>query len=430
MGRTIFSGANLFDGERPTRPDVNVVVDGERVVEVVPGGAPEARPGDRVVELAGRTLMPGMASCHFHSTFGGPLQRPSPMLGLEHPVPTLTLIGADNLATALACGITATVGSSVGDGIDVSLKEAVEAGLIRGPRMLAGSRALITSGSVADGNNQFWYYGLANSGSIRHCDGPDAFRRAVREERGRGADFVKLYLSDGHGAAATSGTMSLTPEELRAAVDEAHERGGRVRVHAVSKRSILEAARAGVDVIDHADRVDAECIEAMVAAGTTVVPSLFYSHRLLEFLENVDPETLPFGGGTNESPEARAVRVRGVREEFEYTRRMLPELVSAGLNVVLGDDFGTFVLPHGDYGQELEFYVKQLGVSALEVLRWATRNGGRLVDPGGALGTIEPGSLADLLVVDGDPTTDVRCLTDAERLKAIVKGGAFVKDAL
>jgi imidazolonepropionase-like amidohydrolase len=131
-----------------------------------------------------------------------------------------------------------------------------------------------------------------------------------------------------------------------------------------------------------------------------------------------------------ESPRDIVRRIRGVREDFEYTRRMLPEAHAAGVPMVIGDDYGTAVLQQGEYATELEFYVKEVGIPPLDVLCWATRNGARLMGRSDDLGTVEAGKLADLLVVDGDPVTDIRCLQDRERLLAIVKGGFFVEDRL
>ena len=109
---------------------------------------------------------------------------------------------------------------------------------------------------------------------------------------------------------------------------------------------------------------------------------------------------------------------------------MMPEANRAGVTRVVGDDFGTPVMPHGTYIDELELYVKQLGFSTQDVIRWATRNGAELMDLSDELGTVEAGKLADLLVVDGDPLTDISCLGDSNRLVAILKGGEFVVDAL
>ncbi len=431
--RILFTRVNLVDGEHAAQPGMHVVVEGQRVASVGAGPAPPARPGDRVLDLAGRTLMPGMHSCHFHAEFGHfGAGIASPILGLEAPTAFLAMLAARNARTALHCGFTGIVGSSNGDGIDVCLKEAILLGVVEGPRMLACTPELMTTGEQADGENRSWFMRLGNKGLIRKVDGPDAWRQAVREELGRGADVLKISAGPGHGAAPALDRMYLTREELRAAVETAHDRGKLVRAHSPTRTSVLECARAGVDIIDHADRLDAECIDAILEAGSFVCPSMLWSVRFLGFAESWDHAAAPFpiGDGFPESLETTLARLRRVREDFEHTCRAMPEAAAAGVRMVVGDDFGTPLMPHGDYASELEFYVKQLGIPAQEVIRWATRNGAELMGMGGEAGSIEPGRLADLLVVDGDPLGDITCLKDAKNLLAILKGGSFVKDAL
>jgi imidazolonepropionase-like amidohydrolase len=429
--RIVFIGANLVDGENPARPGTNVVVEGERIVSV--GDAPvETRPNDRVVDLDGRTLMPGMVQAHFHSHFGAFGEGvTAPALGLEAAPPFLSMLAAKNAATALHCGFTGAMGSSSGHVIDVCLKEAILLGIVEGPRYRACTRELITTGESSDyPNNRTWFMELGNKGLTYEVDGADAWRFATRAELGKGADVVKISASPGHGSVPARDIMYLTREELRACVDTAHNLGKKVRAHVASRTGILECARAGVDVIDHADRIDEECIEAILEAGSIVVPSMLWTVRFLEIAENWDhaEKPLPISEGYPEELPTTLARIRGVREDFEHTARMMPEANRAGVPMVVGDDFGTPVMPHGTYVDELELYVKQLGFPSRDVIRWATRNGARLLDMEEDLGGIEAGKLADLLVVDGDPLADIGCLRD--RLLAVVKGGVFVRDEL
>ncbi len=414
MKRIVFQGANLLDGTNPARPRTTVIVEGERIASVGEGGTPSPSPEDRVVDLAGKTLMPGMISCHFHSSYHNITIQPEP-LGVEKPAGYLTLAAAANLRTALMCGITGIVSAgAISDDIDGQLKLAIEDGLIEGPRLLAGSRGLDTRGGYTDTEN--WWWDLGNKGAQRFCNGAEEFRAAVRDEIKRGADIIKIFPSGGHGVPEETHNMGLSREELRAVVETAHERGKKVRAHCAWRNVILECIRAGVDVIDHGDEMDAECIAAMVEAGTFLAPSMYFIQKLL--------------GDTGLLAAATAEQMAPVQKDFDNMCKLVPQALQAGVKIVLGDDYGIIVLPHGSYAGELEFYVKTVGIAPLDVIRWGTRNGAELMGMADQLGTIEQGKLADLLVVDGDPTVDIAVLQDPTKLLAILKGGAFKKDAL
>jgi imidazolonepropionase-like amidohydrolase len=226
--------------------------------------------------------------------------------------------------------------------------------------------------------------------------------------------------------------MNPTREELHALVDAVHTLGKRVRAHAPSRTAILECARAGVDIIDHADRIDDECIEAILDNDATVVPSMLWSARFLELAESWDhdAQVLAISEGFPETPDQVRARIARVREDFEYTCEAMPQAARAGVRMVVGDDYGTPLMPHGDYVPELELYVKCLGVSPLEVIRWATANGAWLMGLGEEAGMIAAGRLADLIVVSGDPSSDLSCLAEPDRLEAVMLGGRWIENRL
>jgi imidazolonepropionase-like amidohydrolase len=207
--------------------------------------------------------------------------------------------------------------------------------------------------------------------------------------------------------------MTMTPDEMKAAADTAHERGKKIRGHIVSKRGIMAGLDAQLDVIDHADMMDDECIERLVKQGAFVTPSLYFPFMVVEEKRRTGRSGW---GGADE-----------MERGLENARRTLPKANAAGVKFVVGDDFGTSAMPHGEYAKELEAYVKGAGLSPLEVIKWATHNGAELLGMKNDLGTIESGKLADLLVVNGDPSDDITVLQDRSNLHVVMKGGKSVE---
>ncbi len=411
MPRTLFVHANLLDGRHPARSEAAVAIEGERITAV---GGPELRPGpgDRVIDLAGRTLMPGMWSCHFHAAFENATLELFP-LGIDQPPGYLMLRAAKNARLALECGFTGVVSAGGGDDLDAQLDLAIQDGLVPGPRIVAGSRNFGTTSGYID--LERWWWQLGNLGACRMVDGPEACRKAVREEIRRGARMIKVFATGGHGNVQQA-TSEFGRDELAAIVAAAHEHGAKARAHCAWKRELLECVDLGFDVIDHADALDAECIAAMRQRGTFLVPSALYLDKLLACDALRAPEAAPL--------------VEATERELANILEQLPRANEAGVKIVLGDDFGLFLMPHGSQADELAFYVKRAHIPPLDVIRWATVNGAELAGRAHELGSLEAGMLADLLVVDGDPSVDITVLGVPSRLHAIVKGGVFVKDEL
>ena len=424
-GRLVFTNAHLLDGKGGSTSGASVSVEGDRIA-VVSEAALETGEAARVVDLAGKTLMPGLVQCHVHTGFGPtPSGGVSPILGLEASAPFMGMIAASNARTALDCGVTSIIGSSNPGGLDIALKEAMVLGVVEGPRMLACTHEFMTTGEQADGDNRSWFMQIGNKGLVRSMTGADEFRRATREEVGRGCDIVKLSIARGHGSAPAWDVNYLTDAELDAVVSTAHERGALVRAHCPSRIGVIECAQGGVDIIDHADMIDDEGIEAVLAADATVAPSMLWSERFLAFADSWDHSQAPFpiSEGFPEKLEQTLERLAAVREDYEYTQKMLPRMQSAGVRLVLGDDYGFPMMPHGDYVSEMEVYVGH-GISPADIVVWGTRNGAEAMGMGDDLGTIQAGKLADLIVVDGDPSENISVLRNIEM---VVKDGVVVR---
>ena len=413
MGRTVFTNANLLDGEHPAKPDATVVVDGN-VITTVTTGAVDTTPDDRVIDLTGRTLMPGMVSGHFHTTYHnvGGTQLP---FGLEAAPAYQAYRALVNAQTALRSGFTGICGASAAFDIDASLDAAIRDGVVEGPRMVPASRDLITTG---DSNDVLpWWYDAHALGVVRTCDGPDEFRKVTRDEIKRGARMIKLYVTGGHGTTTSKYNVSITLPELHAVTDAAHGRGARVRAHVAHKQAILDCIAAGVDVIDHADGLDEECIEKLAGTDTIILPSLFLPLKILELMGDAPgADTLGFTTETG--------------KDFADMCTMLPKAVEAGVTICVGDDYGATFTPHGSdsYVAELALYVEHAGIPPLEVLTWATHNGARLMGMPDKIGSVSEGRLADLVIVDGDPSVDITLLRDG--IAGVMKDGVFAVDRL
>ena len=419
--------ARLFNGRELLSGTHSVVVDGP-VVAAVSADAPGSSGGgaskvpkattEEVIDLQGMTLMPGLITCHMHADFfkftlaAGLAGEP---LGKEFPPGVMMAIGVRNCRVLLESGFTGYVGASCTNHIDAQLKMAIAEEIIPGPRIRACGHHIGTTADLND--TKLWWRHQLTSGTDIFGDGPDELRKMVRNEVRHGAEIIKFFASEGHGFPGRT-ARNMDKDEIAAIVEAAHGRGVRVRTHVADKAMMMECIELGVDVIDHGDQIDRECIEAMAAAGTFWVPSLIYPKTLME-LGWAPPETQAL---------------------YDNVREMLPVAQKAGVRVLVGDDYsGVFRdvvedddLDHqvGCYGREFAYYAGIEGLSAADVLSWGTANAGELlVDSPHKLGVIEAGALADLIVVQGNPLDDLSLLARPEQyLKAVMRDGQFVID--
>lgn len=410
MPRTVLLNGNVLDGRNPGRR-ATVVIEDDRIVAVTDGsgGQPGRGDADRVVDLAGRTVMPGMVLAHYHATYKDLGLTPSPF-GLEATPALQSIRAASNYRLALDCGFTGVISAGSPNGVDVAVKQAIAEGAAQGPRIMTCGRDVGTTGHTNDKSfPSHWQIGA--SGGLAICDGEDEFRRAVRQEIKDGVEIIKIFATGGHGVPAPADQWQLSPAELAAAIQAADERGAKVRAHLSNSAAILTAIELGIHIVDHGDGFDDACIAAASKAGAFLAPSLHFPKVMMQL-----------AAGTAYADQ--------MRDDFDQMAAILDKADAAGVKILLGDDYGAYGFDHGLYAEELPLYVEHAGVSPLTVIRWATVNGADAMGLAGQAGEIAPGMLADLLVVDGDPSADIRVLCDRDNLLAIFRDGVACKDDL
>ncbi len=404
QGRTLISHARIIScsGDLTERPfEGDILIEGDRIGGVFRGPAPVDAGSVQVVDVAGAIALPGLCDAHAH--ISSPLDNFDGygVVGMAEDEHALEVAGV--VKTYLASGYTSLVGAGAFKSrIDVLIQSAIDREIIAGPRLWPAGLHLTTRGGVGPGRVE--------------VGDPEEMRRMVGEQCELGVRFVKLLPSGGEDDLRPPDWVPPSDEAVPATMDdamvsaavaEATAQGAFVSMHARSTASIRTAARNGVRIIHHATYLDDASISEVVAARDEiwVCPALHWLRAVAE------GQAEPYGVG-------RAITERPLQASIDG----LPKLHSNGVRIINGGDFGQ--LPwtkHGTYAAELVSYVELLGLSPLEALLTATANAGPLV--GEALGQLREGYLADLLFVDGDPTTDIAVLLDHDRLGPVVKGG-------
>jgi imidazolonepropionase-like amidohydrolase len=377
MAATYIARVTLFDGRRVGRAR-GVLIDGERIAWVgAHARAPREARTARAIDGSGRALTPGLIDCHVHLTFDGLADFEGEARELD--ATTSAIKATVNLRRHLASGVTSV--RDLGGLGTARIAQAVDRGVVSGPRLVAAGRALTVSGGHGH-----------NIGLAREVDGPVEIRRAVREEVRGGARAIKVMatggvLTPGIGATFTAFTV----EELAAAVEEAHRWGCGVAAHAIGAEGILQSVRAGVDSVEHCVEVTAPAAREMRERGTFRSPTI--------------SALIGIAGHPDEVPD---YAVRKAQALLDDARMAHTRSVRAGVRHVCGTDAGTPFNPHGGAPAELVSMVAW-GSRPVDALVAATANGAgllRLPD----VGTIEPGKLADLVLYDADPSQDIEAV--------------------
>lgn len=400
-------GAKVFDGRKEAPAGTEVLIEGNRIKAVGHGVIP---PGTEAIDGAGHTLMPGMVEGHCHPSFVGidenaQLGRIGPE---EHMLRT-----AANLKLLLEHGFTSIFeAASAKPMLGVTARNAIDSGLIVGPRMRAGSPEITTTAGLGDERRRHIYaesFGLV-------ADGPDEMRRVARECVRDGVDVMKINISgDEFVSHARAEVTPLEDDELAAFVKVARAFHKMTACHARSSESVKMAVRHGLDCIYHCDFADEEALDMLEGAKDRIFvgPAFGLVHNAVFEGDRV--------GMTRE-----VVERMGLLRKFDFTVKTLTEIRRRGLRVVVGGDYGFNITPMGQNARDIAHFVKFFGYSPAEALECATRVGGELM--GLPVGELKPGYLADVLLVKGDVLADVSLLQDRDNLTLIMKDGAICKN--
>jgi imidazolonepropionase-like amidohydrolase len=410
--RLLLERARLVDGTgAPPVDDAVILIEGDTIVRagrLAPADRPSGTDVERL-DLAGRTVIPGLVEAHIHLSYNH--VKAIADLDLNCPPEYSTLRAAKNAELALHCGYTAARSAGAVHRIDMALKQAINEGLIPGPRLLAASRDICATGGMADWNPSYLKLGMEGLALI--ADGPDQVRAAVRRSIKDGADVIKCYIG---GDALLPHTpiadCTYTLPEVQALVDEARMRGRMTAAHVRGQRSSRVAAEAGVDSLEHATYADDETLDLIAERGLFLVPGLRYLYSILE--------NGPAFGITEE-----VVAPTGLRDEIKQATDTYRRARERGIRLCPGGDFGFAWNPHGEYAKDIQVFVDVIGYPPVEAIRCATLWGAELMRMADRIGSIQAGKLADLVIVDGDPLHDIAVLQDRRRL-SVMQGGRFV----
>lgn len=351
----------------------------------------------RTIDARGGTLLPGLINAHVHLTSDGLADIGAQIVG--DSIPVASLRAGRNARKSLEVGITTVRDCGAKEGVVIELAKAIDEGIVPGSRIVACGRVVCMTG----GHGHFMG---------READGPDEVRKAARAEIKGGAKFLKIMATGGVLTQGVHpGQAQLTVDELRAGIEAAHEAGKRTATHAIGNKGIKNALRAGIDSVEHGFYIDDEALELFLDTKAYHVPTLIAVDQIVD-------------NGTEAGIPEWAVK-KAV-EESGHHMDSFHKSVEHGVRLAAGTDAGTPFNYHDMLALEIEKMARE-GLTPMEVIVCATRNGSEVVGMADQIGTLEPGKLADLIVVDGNPLAD---LTVLRKPSLVVKGGEIFVDRL
>jgi imidazolonepropionase-like amidohydrolase len=423
MARLALINGRLIDGTGSApRDGWGMVIDGAAIQAVGPTGSLRLPADARVIDVGGRTLMPGLIDAHTHLTYHVSeyaliLQQMNESLEMN------TIKAVESARVILEAGCTA-----VGDGgsrgnIAVAIRDAVNQGTIPGPKVVAAGQMISGSSGIADHTAAFGYIDAdAFLGVV--VNGPQEVRAAVRKQMRQGVDWVKVTASGTPGNFWIDGrTEDLSYEEIAAAVQEAAKFGRTVHAHAHNAAGMRNAARAGVISIHSGEFADEATLEVLKEHNCVFIPTIAWLHFRIN-----EEYAREFTRAYKPTAKQLAWFIEDCRQAYEAAREAIKMAYRLGVPMGIGTD-AAHVFPPFDIVREMEYF-QELGIPPLEIITMGTKMSAQAIGRADVWGTLEPGKMADVLVVDGDPAANIAVLRDKARIVMILQDGRVVKDAL
>jgi imidazolonepropionase-like amidohydrolase len=412
--KTFVCCGQLFTGrEDEARTDAVLVFDEGGVIEHVgpEGGLPRRIRGDRVIDCSGLFVLPGLIDLHTHLAYGNAKSEED--IDLYSPLEFRALRGMFFAQKVVAAGFTAICSPGDAGQISLSIRNAIEAGLFEGPRVMAAGPYLTTHQGLTD-----WYptwIGAPDTSIGKLVATAAEAVEEVRRQVKNGVDCIKIALDGIERRADGTLVAAFTQDETEIITREIHRLGKKAVAHARGREATLYAARSGIDLIFHANHLDDECIAAMLATGSALCPTLTQPKNVIEFTQAHEP------AGQRGRPAA-------TRHEYAIGCANWKKARAAGVPLMTGTDSGFAVTPYGEWhARELELLVEDLDLSPAAALRAATEVNARFMTGGDRIGVLEPGRTADFVVLDASPLADIGVLQDKSGIRGVYIDGKEIR---
>jgi imidazolonepropionase-like amidohydrolase len=416
--KIIIQGATIFDASGAAPFEGDVLVEGNRIRSVAKGSGKLSAEGAQVIAAKGKFLMPGMTEGHAHLSFDNVTATEDL---IAPPVEEHVLLTARVAERLLDQGFTSAWGASEAKlRLGVSIRNEINAGRLKGPRIRAGSLELTVTGGLGD-ESKLHNPRNTNISPAMVVDGPEEMRKAVRLFCREGCDNIKLDVSgDPFYPNTPAHSTPMSYEEIAMAVQTAHAFGRKVNAHTRSIQGTQDCLRAGVDVLYHCEFTDEKTLDMFEERKDSVVvaPTVSLFHTLLYEAEQWMPSAV--------------ARMMGIDRLLEKSAETHNALRKRGIRHVIGGDYGFAWSHNGTNARDVGFFVQYFGYSPAEALICATSNGGAMMTMGTdeKLGQLKEGYLADMVLVDGDPLKDPAVIVDAKNLLVIIKDGVVHKNTI